>query len=93
MADSFASEQQAKIFAALSDPVRLRIVRELTAGGEQSGTAIADAVGISLSLLCHHTRLLSECGVLTKRKEGQIALYRLDRKLLRSCMSALLSRT
>ncbi|MBC8167757.1 MAG: winged helix-turn-helix transcriptional regulator [Bryobacteraceae bacterium] len=89
--EALSPERQAKIFAALADPVRLRIVRELIAGNERSGTSISDALGISLALLCHHARILAEAGAITKRKEGQTALYRIDRSILSGCMKALLT--
>ena len=84
-------DQQARIFAALGDPVRLRFVRELSDGSERTGTAIAERLGISLALLCHHSRVLVESGVVTKRKEAQTAYYRANRKLLRSCLRNILS--
>ena len=82
--------QQAKIFAALSDPVRVRIVRELMVGGEHTGTAIAQQLGISLALFCHHSRILVESGVVTKRKEAQTAYLRANRRVLADCMKNLL---
>ncbi|MCI0414962.1 metalloregulator ArsR/SmtB family transcription factor [bacterium] len=85
------NEEQAKIFDALSDPIRLRFVRELVRGGELSGTAIADRLGISLALLCHHSRILVEAGVITKRKMAQTAYFRANRKLLTESMKSLLS--
>jgi DNA-binding transcriptional ArsR family regulator len=85
------NEQQAKIFSALSDPVRLRFVRELVQEGELSGTAIAEALGISLALLCHHSRILTEAGIVSKRKHAQTAYFRANRKLLTYSMKSLVS--
>jgi len=89
--DFLESDQQARIFSALADPVRLRFVRELVERGERSGTAIAEKLGISLALLCHHSRILVESGVVAKRKDGQTAYYSANRPLLRHCMKSLLS--
>ena len=91
MVELLESEQQAKIFSAIADPVRLRFVRELVEQGERSGTAIADKLGISLALLCHHSRILVEAGVVAKRKEGQTAYYSANPHLLQHCMHSLLS--
>jgi DNA-binding transcriptional ArsR family regulator len=85
------AEQQAKIFSALADPVRLRFVRELVAHGERSGTAIADQLGISLALLCHHSRILVDSGVVVKRKDGQTAYFNANRDVLKHCMKSLLA--
>lgn len=91
MAEVMESEQQAKIFAALADPVRLRIVRELMDGGEHTGTAISQELGISLALFCHHSRILVESGVVFKRKEAQTAYLRANRRLIVDCMKTLLA--
>jgi DNA-binding transcriptional ArsR family regulator len=79
---SVAPERQAEIFAALGDPVRVRFVRELSDGRERSGTAIADRLGISLALLCHHSKILVGAGLVQKRKEAQTTYYRMDRAVL-----------
>jgi len=86
-----SEQQQARIFAALADPLRLRFVRELADGRERSGTAIAERLGISLALLCHHSRVLVESGVVTKRKEAQTAYFKANRDILKSCMKSLLA--
>ncbi len=86
------TDEQAKIFSALADRVRLRFVRELVErGGERNGTEIAEKLGISLALLCHHSRILVESGIVSKRKEGQTAYYSANCKLLKDCMKSLLS--
>lgn len=84
---------QAKIFAALSDPVRLRIVQQLSGGESRSGSALAEQLGISLALLCHHTRILLEAGLITKKKEGQTAFFTIQRDVLTGCMENLLKPT
>ncbi|HEY9647724.1 MAG TPA: metalloregulator ArsR/SmtB family transcription factor [Chroococcidiopsis sp.] len=82
------TEQRAKIFAALADPTRLRIVELLTAHDELSGSEIAAQTGISLALFCHHSRTLSEAGLISIRREGQTKYNTLNRELLRSCFDS-----
>lgn len=89
MKRSFPAERQAQIFAALADPVRVRFVRELSGGRELSGTAMAKRLGISLALLCHHSKILVTAEVVEKRKEGQTTFYRANRALLRDCLGGL----
>lgn len=86
-----SSEGQARIFAALADPVRVRFVRELADGEEKTGTEIAGRIEISLALLCHHSRILVDAGVITKRKKAQTAYYRANKPLLRQVMRDLLA--
>ncbi len=84
------AEEDAKVFAALSDPMRLRFIRTLVGGEELSGTEISERLGISLALVCHHSRILSEARVVVKRKRGQTAFYKLDRRTLTGVMRKLL---
>lgn len=81
--------RKAKVFKALSDPTRLQVVEYLTDGQERTGKDIADALGITLALLCHHTGTLEEAGVLVKRKQGQSCYHRLDREFLQACLGSL----
>ena len=76
-------ERRAKLFAALSDPTRLRIVEALADGGELSGSAVSERVGISTALLCYHWRILEEAGVITRRKAGQTTFCSLNRRYVR----------
>ena len=91
MSELLESEEQAKIFSALADRVRLRFVRELVERGERNGTEVAEKLGVSLALLCHHSRILVDAGVVVKRKEGQTAYYSANTRLLKTCMKSLLS--
>lgn len=81
------TEQRARIFAALSDPTRLRIVELLATQGEMSSSEIAGVVGISLALFCHHSKILAQAGLLQIRREGQTKYNTLNRTLLSSCFA------
>jgi len=80
-----STEERAKVFKALSDPTRLRIVEMLAGGEELCGSEIAENLGISLALLCHHWSTLEHAGLVTKKKEGQTASISLNRQLLSDC--------
>ncbi|NJO41655.1 MAG: helix-turn-helix transcriptional regulator [Cyanobacteria bacterium CRU_2_1] len=82
------TEQRAKIFAALSDPTRLRIVELLAEKSEMSGSEIAAQSGISLALFCHHSKMLAEAGIIQVRREGQTKYNSLNRELLLSCFTS-----
>lgn len=56
------------ILQALGDPVRLKIVRELAAQGEQVCGSME--LGISKSTRSHHLKTLREAGVTSTRIEG-----------------------
>lgn len=82
------TEQRAKIFAALSDPTRLRIVELLAQEGELSGSEVAAHIDISLALFCHHSKTLAEAGLLQVRREGQTKYNSLNQTLLLDCFSS-----
>ncbi|MBE9102059.1 ArsR/SmtB family transcription factor [Vacuolonema iberomarrocanum] len=84
---SFSTEQRAKIFAALADPTRLRIVELLAAEGELSGSQIATQLDISLALFCHHSRTLVEADLLQVRRDGQTKYNSLNQMLLHQCLN------
>lgn len=79
-------EERAKVFKALADPRRVEIV-ELLAKGAQCGTTIAESLGISVALLCHHWEVLVDAGILKKERQGQLRVCTLDAGRLRDAMS------
>jgi DNA-binding transcriptional ArsR family regulator len=82
-------EQRAKIFDALSDPTRLRVVELLNERGELSCSEMAAEIGISLALFSHHFKTLAEAGLIQTRKEGQTKYNSLNRALLSGCFASL----
>jgi DNA-binding transcriptional ArsR family regulator len=82
--------RRAKVFAALGDRVRLRIAESLAKTREMTGTEITRQVGISMALLCHHSRILVDAGVVRKRKKGQTTYASLDRSTVRRALKKLL---
>ena len=58
----------AAVMAALSDPMRVAIVRQLAAEGER--TCGTFDLGISKATRSHHFRVLREAGITLTRPEG-----------------------
>ncbi|HET7538876.1 MAG TPA: metalloregulator ArsR/SmtB family transcription factor [Polyangiaceae bacterium] len=79
-------EERAKVFKALADPRRVEIV-ELLAQGSQCGTTLAESLGISVALLCHHWEVLVDAGILKKERQGQLRVCTLDTARLRDAMN------
>jgi len=79
-------DERAKVFKALADPRRVEIV-ELLAKGAQCGTTIAESLGISVALLCHHWEVLVDAGILKKERQGQLRVCSLDAERLRDAMN------
>ena len=84
-----STEARAKIFSALADPTRLRIVEVLMKEGELSSTQIANKLEISLALLCHHSKILIDAGILVLRKQGQTKFRSVNCDLLNACFDSL----
>ena len=56
------------VLHALSDPVRLKMVRALAASGEQSCRSFD--VPVTKSTCTHHFKVLREAGIIHQRQEG-----------------------
>lgn len=67
----------ADTFQILSNPTRLRIVEAL-AGRELCVCDLAAVVDGSQSAVSHHLRQLRQMRLVTYRREGRMAYYRLD---------------
>lgn len=66
------------VFAALSDPTRLEMIRRLADGEEHDSLELAD--DLPRSTLTYHTRMLREAGVTWTRSAGRACLIRLRRE-------------
>ena len=67
----------AAVLHALSDPIRLRIVRGLAEEGERSCGSFD--VPVTKSTCTHHFKVLREAGVIRQRQEGTARLNTLRR--------------
>src|ERR1700751_4512126 len=79
----------AGVLQALSDPIRLRIVVALRAGGELS--CKTTDLPVVKSTCTHHFRVLREAGVIRQRQEGTSRLNSLRRADLDTRFPGLLS--
>jgi len=67
-----------QVFKALSEPLRLRILRRLlTNGREAYGEELAEALGIPAYRLSRHLKVLISTGLVTERREGRWVYYSL----------------
>lgn len=76
------AEERAKIFKALADPRRVEIV-DLLSKSSQCGTDLAESLGVSMALLCHHWDVLVDAGILRKERVGQKRICTLDTARIR----------
>jgi ArsR family transcriptional regulator len=73
--------EAAKIFKALSDETRLKILAYLQ-DGELCVCDIIDALGKPQSTVSHHLFLLQTAGLIKSRKQGRWVLYSSDEEVL-----------
>lgn len=78
------------VLHALSDPVRLKIVRALAAATDDAPTCGSFDVPVSKSTCTHHFRVLREAGVIRQAHEGTARLNTLRRDDLEARFPGLL---
>jgi ArsR family transcriptional regulator len=66
-----------RLFAALADPTRLAIVRELTGASEVCACDFTSCCDVRQPTVSHHLKVLREAGVVTSERRGQWIYYRL----------------
>ncbi|QDV32799.1 ArsR/SmtB family transcription factor [Tautonia plasticadhaerens] len=71
----------AEKFRMLSDPTRLAILRALMAG-ERNVTRVVEETGRNQANVSKHLKMLSDAGLVARRKEGLQVFYRLDDPLV-----------
>jgi ArsR family transcriptional regulator, arsenate/arsenite/antimonite-responsive transcriptional repressor len=65
------AQQAALIFGALADPVRLRMLSLIAAEAEVCSCALEGPLAKSQPTISHHTRILSEAGLIEGEKRGR----------------------
>src|SRR3954447_4975679 len=75
LADDEAAEL-ARVFAALGDPVRLRLFSLVAQAGEVCSCDLEDPLGKSQPTISHHTKALADAGLLVGEKRGRWMMWR-----------------
>lgn len=86
-----AAADMAALFAALGDPVRLRIVSMLSAaaGGTACGCDLEAPLSLSQPTVSHHLKILREAGLIEGTRDGRWVHYRLVPDRLQELSQAL----
>lgn len=76
--DDAAAEQMARVFKALGDTTRIRLISLIAASGagEACICDLTGPVGLSQPTVSHHMKLLAEAGLVTRTQRGKWAYYR-----------------
>jgi ArsR family transcriptional regulator len=65
------AEELAKAFAALADPVRLRLFSMIAAAGTECSCNLVEPLGKSQPTVSHHTKVLADAGLISGEKAGR----------------------
>src|SRR4051812_20993220 len=74
--DSETAGRLAAGFAALADPVRLRLLSMIAAVDEVCSCDLLEPLGKAQPTVSHHTRALSDAGLITGEKRGRWVYWR-----------------
>lgn len=70
--ENLQTDGPSRMFAALGDPIRLRIAILLCLKSDICVTDLTELLGISQPLVSHHLRVLREAGVIVVQRMGKI---------------------
>lgn len=73
-----ALDKSARVFAALSDETRLRLVVALCAGGAMSIAQLTGGTAISRQAVTKHLQVLAEAGLVRDLKAGRERLWEFE---------------
>ncbi len=79
----------ARVFTALGDSYRQRILLCFEPGEQLSIQQIAEHVPLSRTAVVHHLKALREAGILVSEKSGRETLYRLETRRIEWALGAL----
>lgn len=90
-----AAERLARMFKALGDPTRVRLLSLIAAhaSGEACICDLTDPVGLSQPTVSHHMKQLTDAGLVTREQRGKWAYYRVVDATLATLSQALLPRS
>ncbi len=71
-------DPEIRLLAALADPTRLAIVRQLATEGETCACDFTACCDVGQPTVSHHLRVLREAGAVTSERRGNWIFYRLD---------------
>ena len=74
------------VFAALADPTRRHLVRQLAESGEATATELAGDLPISRQAVSKHLALLEDAGLVAPARQGREVRYRLSTPPLDAAM-------
>src|SRR5258706_3075592 len=75
-------DAEVRLLAALADPTRLEILRELAGSSEVCACDLTDCCSVSQPTVSHHLRVLREAGAVVSERRGSNIYYRVSPDLI-----------
>jgi ArsR family transcriptional regulator len=72
-----SSDPDILLLAALADPIRLEIMRELAASSEVCACDFTSCCDVSQPTVSHHLKVLREAGAVVSERRGNWVFYRI----------------
>jgi ArsR family transcriptional regulator len=85
------ADRLAKLFKAVADPTRLRLLSLVTARQDKEACVceLIEPVGLSQGTVSHHLKILVDAGILTREQRGKWAYYAVAQERLDALAAAL----
>jgi DNA-binding transcriptional ArsR family regulator len=74
---STATDPDVRLLAALADPTRLAIIRQLAAETETCACDFTSSCDVGQPTVSHHLKVLREAGLVVSERRGQWIWYRI----------------
>ncbi len=87
------ARHMARVFKALADPARLRLLSLIAAQPDQEACncELIEPLGLSQPTVSHHLKVLHDAGLLARERRGQWIYYRIVPEQMAAVRSALAS--
>jgi ArsR family transcriptional regulator len=86
------AEDLAALFAAMADPVRLRLLSLVADAGEICSCNLLEPLGKSQPTISHHTKVLAEAGLIRGEKRGRWVWWQIVPERVDAVRSSLVGR-
>jgi len=83
------ADDLARAFAALADPVRLRLLSLIAEAGEICSCDLLEPLARSQPTISHHTKALADAGLIVGEKQGRWMWWRVEPKRVADLRAAL----
>jgi DNA-binding transcriptional ArsR family regulator len=80
--ESVREDMLARVYHALGEPTRLRILRLLVEHDGLSCGEVGERLGVNCSTLSHHLTLLHDAGLIGRHKQGTFRILRVHREVI-----------